>query len=793
MAPLNMDGVCLFRLTRMAKTEHVQQLLLNPDGPLAALHARVLEAGCEVNPDWSPVKVLFVPITEAQMNELQDLADFGYELRRDVHLLALQEDQRIIEAAFRNAFPSAGRPKLKQVGPTRDVPNMRREDGEEAADDKAYEELLEQRAELQRKVQFLLQSQRQTAASPLAHEVYGPMDPENPHCRRYRRYWMEQAPRAPRPAPQAPPAAQQVAPQAVPQAPPAAAPVPQADVPEATQSCLRRQEAIRLAQQEMEANFNRAPMHAASASASPARPCDQDRSRAGRAGEFSTMPTAAPAAPPASPPELRASGAPRLFASRPAEMERREAAPAPEIWPSREESPKDVVASMDTSSVVDSRGAVHLMRSQPSTNTSGGVKAQNPYHELKMKMEADGQGAEAVISAVDRRETSGSATYLRWLIPSSATVVLGLLAALLYRCTKRWPEQSESTEETQLKEWSSGYFDCFSDLQQPSLAETKDTMDMANIIGYWPAAFAFLFLMASNFWLPVFVLVNVALLTYGRQMLRKGFDMKDQATAKGICGDCLYVSFCTPCAIKQEAAHVEKAAKANHPLLAAKRPLGEAAASSPPAQASMPQPQTATPAPPKTFSKKAEWGEDAHNWGALSKASFDPSEEADVAPIPTEPPAPATVPPAPSPAPSPKARPSEGMDEEQWLFKAKELLKSLGLESSTRPQWRTPSEAGDARLGLSSRLVHATGPRAQGEGDGHLPRLSRTACGSEWLAGCARPQLRGAARPRARARHARDEASKLPRWFYSQICDQGEAFEAFLGESTVLFAVRSEA
>ncbi|CAK9015363.1 Catechol O-methyltransferase [Durusdinium trenchii] len=205
----------------------------------------------------------------------------------------------------------------------------------------AYEELLEQRAELQRKVQFLLQSQRQTAASPLAHEVYGPMDPENPHCRRYRRYWMEQAPRAPRPAPQAPPAAQQVAPQAVPQAPPAAAPVPQADVPEATQSCLRRQEAIRLAQQEMEANFNRAPMHAASASASPARPCDQDRSRAGRAGEFSTMPTAAPAAPPASPPELRASGAPRLFASRPAEMERREAAPAPEIWPSREESPKD--------------------------------------------------------------------------------------------------------------------------------------------------------------------------------------------------------------------------------------------------------------------------------------------------------------------------------------------------------------------------------------------------------------------------------------------------------------------
>ena len=47
-------------------------------------------------------------------------------------------------------------------------------------------------------------------------------------------------------------------------------------------------------------------------------------------------------------------------------------------------------------------------------------------------------------------------------------------------------------------------------------------MDMANIIGFWPAAAVFLFLLASNFWLPAFVLINVALMTYGRQMLRKG-------------------------------------------------------------------------------------------------------------------------------------------------------------------------------------------------------------------------------------------------------------------------------
>eukprot|EP00435_Cladocopium_sp_Y103_P027086 s2950_g6.t1 len=98
----------------------------------------------------------------------------------------------------------------------------------------AYEELLEQRAELQRKVHFLLQSQRQTIASPLANQVYGPIDPGNPHCRRYRRYWMEQPPRT-KPL--------QVEPvkDAGPVAPPS----------------LRRQQALLLAQQDAEAEYPR--------------------------------------------------------------------------------------------------------------------------------------------------------------------------------------------------------------------------------------------------------------------------------------------------------------------------------------------------------------------------------------------------------------------------------------------------------------------------------------------------------------------------------------------------------
>ena len=41
-----------FRLKNLATSPHVTQLLLDADGPLAELHRRMLEAGCEVDPEW---------------------------------------------------------------------------------------------------------------------------------------------------------------------------------------------------------------------------------------------------------------------------------------------------------------------------------------------------------------------------------------------------------------------------------------------------------------------------------------------------------------------------------------------------------------------------------------------------------------------------------------------------------------------------------------------------------------------------------------------------------------------
>mmetsp|Transcript_78018 Transcript_78018/g.129178 ORF Transcript_78018/g.129178 Transcript_78018/m.129178 type:complete len:327 (+) Transcript_78018:57-1037(+) len=270
-------------------------------------------------------------------------------------------------------------------------------------------------------------------------------------------------------------------------------------------------------------------------------------------------------------------------------------------------SPDSDKSSVSTLLAVDSNGSTHLMRTQTGQRVDGG----NPYGKMVKMLHSKGADEDSIVATATDVEKNGGLPAplhtLRWAIPASGTVVVGLLAAVIYRCKKRWPEvETAQGREEDLKEWSSGHFDC---LSEPAICcascccpciRWADTMDMANIVAFWPAAFVFLFLLVSNFWVPAFMLINIALLTYGRQMLRKGFGMKEQTTARSLCGDCLYVSFCTPCAITQEARHVEKAAKVGHPLLESKRPMApQSAAPAAPAPAPAPAaaPAAAAPSP----------------------------------------------------------------------------------------------------------------------------------------------------------------------------------------------------
>ncbi|CAE7752356.1 unnamed protein product [Symbiodinium sp. CCMP2592] len=127
--PLSSDGVMHFRLTRKAHAPHVNELLLDPTGPLAVLHRRVLEAGCEVAPDWSPVKALFVPCTVAQMQELLASAEEGGvhppELGKE-HILALRSDFPVLDRAIRS-ISKKYRPRLR--------PTLREEPQSESDDE----------------------------------------------------------------------------------------------------------------------------------------------------------------------------------------------------------------------------------------------------------------------------------------------------------------------------------------------------------------------------------------------------------------------------------------------------------------------------------------------------------------------------------------------------------------------------------------------------------------------------------------------------------------------------------
>jgi hypothetical protein len=106
--PLNSDGVVLLRLTRMARSVDVVNLLVEAP-TLAACRARVTDAGCDITPDWACGAKLFVPCTSEQVDELELQ---GIELSEH-HILALLSDKETIEDALK-ALPHSRRPRLSE-------------------------------------------------------------------------------------------------------------------------------------------------------------------------------------------------------------------------------------------------------------------------------------------------------------------------------------------------------------------------------------------------------------------------------------------------------------------------------------------------------------------------------------------------------------------------------------------------------------------------------------------------------------------------------------------------------
>jgi len=81
--------------------------IFNDSELLSNCRRRVLEAGCEISPLWASGAKLLVPLTESQVEELEQS---GIELM-DSHVVALREDEEVIRQALKSVR-NKDRPRL---------------------------------------------------------------------------------------------------------------------------------------------------------------------------------------------------------------------------------------------------------------------------------------------------------------------------------------------------------------------------------------------------------------------------------------------------------------------------------------------------------------------------------------------------------------------------------------------------------------------------------------------------------------------------------------------------------
>jgi len=111
-APLTSDGIVLVRLKRVGRLNDVVAALLESahlHGPIS----RVMAAGCDVRPAWTPA-ILLVPLTQTQVGELD--VELGVH-----HIIAHETHKDLIIAALK-ALPSRQRPSVCMPPPSQSSP-----------------------------------------------------------------------------------------------------------------------------------------------------------------------------------------------------------------------------------------------------------------------------------------------------------------------------------------------------------------------------------------------------------------------------------------------------------------------------------------------------------------------------------------------------------------------------------------------------------------------------------------------------------------------------------------------
>jgi len=222
--------------------------------------------------------------------------------------------------------------------------------------------------------------------------------------------------------------------------------------------------------------------------------------------------------------------------------------------------------------------------------------ARSALEEVELLMDPRSSVTEA-ISLVDRE--FGTPHFIGKTPPPNAVVITRheYIAALvsyvmlwsaaiaftgfLYQRAKVWPSVVDSERQSaNLSKWSSGPFDCMED---PKICiwsflcpcvRFADNVSMLGIMSYWlglglmtcvwllngVSGGAFIWLVSAFAWMLL------------RQKFRNKFSMEGQHECSYLLGDYLLYAFCVPCAIAQEARHLDLAAKADHEAVKPQRP-----------------------------------------------------------------------------------------------------------------------------------------------------------------------------------------------------------------------------
>lgn len=164
-----------------------------------------------------------------------------------------------------------------------------------------------------------------------------------------------------------------------------------------------------------------------------------------------------------------------------------------------------------------------------------------------------------------------------------ASLCIGAAVAYYYKSNKEWPIEIDpkalTVADDGTQQWSSEPFDCSQDWSIFCCScccmpvRWADTMSMVGILPFWHAFALLAILDAFDVSLGQYLWpITIFVLVRHRQQFRQLMQLPGTGLQ-----DVMLMLCCSPCAVAQEARHVEAAARYGHPAVMAQRPLKDGA------------------------------------------------------------------------------------------------------------------------------------------------------------------------------------------------------------------------